>query len=297
VTPSASGSIDLRFDILGYRVQLATRSRVVEHLVRGLYRGYPDNSAGQPDAMFQVKTIRRNGNRVWALTAQGDEIGAHCSLGPVLNQLEYEICRRVIEHRRDLIWLHGALVSRDGAALFISGKSGAGKTTLSLALSARGFSIETDDVALLDGYTTNISPIPRCFHLYSRSKQLLRGVGLKFKKQPLRHNFLTPSDLACASHCSTPALFVSLSRSEASSAALLPITQAEMTALLLEQSAWGWRSAREVLCALARLTQHARCYKLIMGRLDASAQALDKLSSSATSGDFVFPGASCSAHP
>lgn len=279
MTPAPCASFaELRFDILGCRIQIETRSRVVQHLIRGLYTGYPDNQGNAPDAVFQLQTIGRNGTRFWRLSAGGEEIAALPRLGPMLSRLEYEICHRVIAKRRDRVMLHGAVLSRGGTSLFISGPSGAGKSTLGLALSAHGFRIDTDDVALLDIESATVDPIPRCFHLDVRSKRLLRHAGIKFPEASLRNNFVTPADLETC----TPRSFrldnlVFLDRTRSSSPCLAPLSQAEMTAFLLHESAWGGHAAGEVLSALIRVTRQARCYKLVMGQLDASAQLLDEL--------------------
>jgi hypothetical protein len=268
----------LRFDILGCRVGIATRSRLVQRLVRRLYGNYTDTAAGQPETVLQINTISQDGNRLWTLAAERDPISSDANLGSVLNRLEYEICRRVIERRRDLIMLHGALVSRDGAALFISGESGAGKTTLSMALSTRGFHVETDDVALFEASSTTFHPIPRCFHLDSRSKRLLRETGVQIPEASGRHSFVTPADLqACGSRGPTPDTLIALSPARSDSPALVPLTQAEMTGLLMRESAWGRQSGGEVLTAVIRLTRRARCYQLTMGSLDASVNLLDEL--------------------
>lgn len=268
----------LRFDILGCRVGIATRSRLVERLVGRLYRDYTDTSAEPPDTLLQVSPISQDGKLRWTLAAGREPVSCHPDLGTALNVLEYEICRRVIDRRRDLVMLHGALVSRDGMALFISGKSGAGKTTLSLALSARGFHVETDDVALFEASSMRFHPIPRCFHLDSRSKQLLRATGVQMPETSERHSFVTPADLrACATRGPTPNVLIALTRTESDSATLATLTQAEMTGLLMRESGWGGHSAAEVLSALVRLTRQARCYQLTMGSLDASVKVLDGL--------------------
>jgi hypothetical protein len=45
---------------------------------------------------------------------------------------------------------HGALLSRDGKGLLICGEPGAGKTTLSVALSTAGFRFHSDDIVRID---------------------------------------------------------------------------------------------------------------------------------------------------
>jgi len=282
VTPARSiRSAELRFDILGCPIQVRTPSPFAESLIRRLYAGYPDPPAGTPDVVLQLGTVTREGNRLWSVSAGGDEIAADPRLGPMLNRLEFEICRRVIEYRRDRIMLHGALLSRDGTSLFLSGASGAGKSTLALALSGRGFQVATDDVVLLDPGSASVDAIPRCFHLDLQSKRLLRDAGVTFPWRSLRHDFVTPADLETSSPSSQRLdTLICLHRTNSDTPELTPLSQAEMTGFLLHESAWGRHSAGEVLQTLTRLTGQARCYKLVMGRLDASVRLLDQLACS-----------------
>ena len=69
--------------------------------------------------------------------------------------------------------VHGALVSRGGRRLLLSGPPGAGKTTLTLALVSSGFSYASDDIARVEA-SGEISGIPFAAAVKSGAWDLLK---------------------------------------------------------------------------------------------------------------------------
>jgi hypothetical protein len=64
--------------------------------------------------------------------------------------LELDLYHLVAERAAPGWLLHAAALERDGRAIVLAGPSGAGKTTLSLALVARGWRIATEEMVLID---------------------------------------------------------------------------------------------------------------------------------------------------
>lgn len=60
----------------------------------------------------------------------------------------------------DLIWLHAAAASRDGAAILLAGPAGAGKSTLLVQLVDGGWDLLADDVVALRPPAGEVLPLP-----------------------------------------------------------------------------------------------------------------------------------------
>lgn len=60
-----------------------------------------------------------------------------------------------------LLFLHGAVLHRDGRAIVVSGLSGAGKTTTALALADAGWALGGDEVFGFDPDAVTADPVPR----------------------------------------------------------------------------------------------------------------------------------------
>jgi hypothetical protein len=75
--------------------------------------------------------------------------------------------------------LHGGAVAHEQGAILLLAPSGHGKTTLTLALMAHGFTPFTDDIILLDPHTLAIQPFPRCFHVDAGTTQVIQQLSAK----------------------------------------------------------------------------------------------------------------------
>jgi hypothetical protein len=75
--------------------------------------------------------------------------------------------------------LHGGALADEQGAILLLAPSGHGKTTLTLALMAHGFTPFTDDIILLDPQTLAIQPFPRCFHVDAGTTQVIQQLSAK----------------------------------------------------------------------------------------------------------------------
>lgn len=303
-----------RFSIFGYRCAVATSSAVAHRLLRRLYapfavdagegaaidrqplgfaaersaagsREAPGREVPRPrhvveawrgnvpaaetpegEGCFQLET-EIPGDRRWRLL-QDDGLLSHAgSLGAALQRLEYEICRQVIAHRPDLLALHGATV--------FTGASGAGKTTLVLALAAQGYAVGGDDIALFDPRAGALWPLPRCFHLDQRSWTLVRQARLSIPVDAARHRFLTPADLGMVTPHTAPLRQVLLlAPGPDHEPRLTPLSQAEVSMGLLPQLHCASASPERAVAALPALLGEAAGYRLLRGDLAPTVAAV-----------------------
>lgn len=257
------------FEAFGYRFGLALDSPDAASLFGRLYAPYRVTSG--PGPIFGLTELRpsASGGPVWRVTRDGDEIACRDRFSGALHDLEYAVCAEVIEQRGSRLVLHGATVYAAGGCAFITGVSDAGKTTLTLALAARGYGVGGDDVAFLEPDSNLLWPMPRCAHLDETSKRLLAEAGLSIADPFARqHGFVTPADLGRPDFPAPLRHVFLLGPGVDTEPASTHITQAEATLALLREAGWDNRETPAAFAALARLVSGAECYRLRRGRLD-----------------------------
>jgi hypothetical protein len=90
-------------------------------------------------------------------------------------------------HRTGQYGIHAAALARRGRAVILAGDGGAGKTTIALALAARGLELLSDEMAILDPATSTIHPYPRRVHVRPGTPELIDGLArvARRRRQPL----------------------------------------------------------------------------------------------------------------
>src|SRR3546814_7920816 len=78
-------------------------------------------------------------------------------------------------HARQWTRLHAALVDCNGVSVVIAGHSGAGKTTLTLALALRGAQLRADECVFIRG--TEVVGLPRRVHLKAGTFDFLQEIN------------------------------------------------------------------------------------------------------------------------
>jgi hypothetical protein len=258
------------YAIYGYQFAIATRSAAAGRLLDRLYAPHAVAALTGPYDAFGVEYVRHERRASWQVRTSATECAAYSSLGAALRALEYAICSRVLAYRSDLIVLHGATLLRSGLLTLVLGRSGAGKTTLAIALTTHGFRLLSDDIALLDPASNQLLPLPRCFHLDRRSRGLLASVGVALPAAAVQHGFVTPADLGDATAGASTLRNVVLltgGTGDAASADGCRVTQAETAVELLYEAGWTAEHGAAPLSALASLLARADCIRLSRGPL------------------------------
>jgi hypothetical protein len=85
--------------------------------------------------------------------------------GQLLYLLDSDLSVQLQRFRRDLYFLHAAVLVRDGRAALLVGASGSGKSTAAWALTHHGFRYAGDELAPLDVERLSVHPCPRALCL------------------------------------------------------------------------------------------------------------------------------------
>jgi len=91
----------------------------------------------------------------------------------LVQAVEYEASATLAQGAGPRVAFHGALVTRAGIAVLILGAPETGKSTLALALWQRGWTLKSDDLALVEGDTALAWPGPRRVSVRHASRPLL----------------------------------------------------------------------------------------------------------------------------
>jgi len=273
--------VERQFDFFGCAFRVAAQSGAALALLDRLYGCYASR-IGAASVRFCVEEWADSGRPAWRVHIDQRASWEFPTLRDALQELEYQVCQRVIDGCTDSIVLHGATVCGPTGSAFIAGQSEAGKTTLALALAARGYAVMSDDIALLDPVSGSLHAVPRCFHLDDRSRRLLRRAGLRLPALAKEHGFVTPADVNHDLTQDTAVRhIISIDSGRGSSPTLSHLPQAAMVASLSEEAGWASLSTARAISALSRLTGKAQCWKLRSGKLQpTTAKVADLLSPS-----------------
>jgi hypothetical protein len=98
----------------------------------------------------------------WNITVAG-RVEATCESASIVAEIEQLLVQTVVPATPHLLTLHAAALERGGRTLLLAGPSGAGKTTLSLALARAGWNFGSDEILLLDrDLGLRALPLPPC---------------------------------------------------------------------------------------------------------------------------------------
>jgi hypothetical protein len=97
-------------------------------------------------------------------TERGESLRAKTD-GELLHLFEKEIRFQLQELRRDLYFVHGAVLQFHGKACMLIGPTKSGKSTTTWALLRHGFSYLSDELAPVDSKNLHVYPYPRAIWL------------------------------------------------------------------------------------------------------------------------------------
>lgn len=138
-------------------------------------RGYIELQAGEPG----WRSLGVAGTARPLLTARGTHalVDATQTWQPLIATCAMNWVMRM---QRDCLFFHAAAVGIDGSGIMITGKKGAGKTTLSMALAVEGHDFLGDEIAAVRSRTLELAPFRRAVAIRPgpqahRVEELLKG--------------------------------------------------------------------------------------------------------------------------
>jgi hypothetical protein len=263
---------------LGFRFDFCSSSPLAERLVQRLYGEYECQEDDEAAHTVELYRAWDDGDYVWCVGVDGEVVARQPRLAAALGLLEFEVSRRIVEAGGGFVPLHGALVRGAERTLLISGVSGAGKTTLALALSARGYQVLGDDIAMLNPRDGLVRALPRCLHVDEHTWRLLREEHAHVPAPAATAGLLTPADLGASIGQPVRVGSVLMMRGAVPSAPQIAhLSQAEMVVLMESQVRWQGRPPARTLDALSRMLGRATCYSLVRGGLGETADLVAQI--------------------
>lgn len=112
---------------------------------------------GRPDVHYRIAT----GGGGFSLWRDDLLVGESPDIGGLLYLLDSDLVVRLQSMRRDLLFVHGAVVIDGRGAHVLTGRSGAGKSTTCWGLLHRGFGYLSDELAPIRLTDLAVLPFPR----------------------------------------------------------------------------------------------------------------------------------------
>lgn len=222
-------------------------------------------------------TISREGrgrHRAHVVTLDACRVVSTPAASVALSHLLFQANQLAIDGTREAVLIHAAAVAAPDAAVVIPGPMGAGKSTLTAALVARGLGYLTDEVVALDPVLGCVRAYPKYLSLGSRHEDVLHDLTPAVASGVERFvgdRRLVPPETIRPDAIAGPtvALLVVTPRYERGAATTLEPLRPTDALMMLAQHAFHLdHDASRVLEVLSALVERSRCYRLVSGDLD-----------------------------
>ena len=279
------------YDVLGFRALVGGTSRATSaasegsdtlaardahRAVRRVLRGFGPVTVDAAEPLPRYDLIDAGGG--WQVRADGAIVHIDSDFAAALGSLEWNVMGAALAQRNDLVHLHGAALCAptERAGIVFVGDSGAGKTTLTLALMLRGFAPFGDDVTLMRPDTEELVPFRRAFHTDETTWRVLEplaGGPVPAANGPT--GYFSPPQWA-REPVPVRWLLV-LDRRPGQAPHLVSLTPTEAAASILAHTIGFSRAPQRTLALCTRLTGRIACYRFVTGALLESAAVIQRL--------------------
>ncbi len=152
-----------------------------EEVARGLVMLYPDFplcESGFRD--YHIRVDKVSGPRRWFRPQCNFWHDSHAPFKPLpanhaFPLLEWGMNWCIAGHAQHYLMLHAAVLERHGRAVILPGDPGAGKSTLTAALSLSGWRLLSDEITLIDRDDGLVVPLARPISLKNQSIDVVRA--------------------------------------------------------------------------------------------------------------------------
>ena len=121
---------------------------------------------GMP-AVSLGRVSRGGGRHQWLLESPGKEVRKVAGRAQLIYEVDKDLTLALQHARRDLLFLHAAVLELNGSCLALCGSSGAGKSTTAFALLHHGFAYLSDELAPIDVASGLVHPYAHALCLKS----------------------------------------------------------------------------------------------------------------------------------
>jgi hypothetical protein len=260
----------LNLDLLGSRFTITAPDPAWAALLRDLWGGFEADEGAEGRAIAVERTNDR-----FVLRLPGEPPLDFEDPWTLAEVLRYWMADKAVEDATGVLPIHAASLEDEAGGLLLVGGSGAGKTTLTLALAAAGWRLGSDDVAAIDLETRLVRPFPKPLGIRDPSlwpEEHRRGWTPPWPEQRSGPIVVPPGLFARLAVPFRPTRLAFIRWSEEASAGLIPISPARATARLVE---YVRAVTPDTLAVLTRLCTSVACCDLTYR---SSAEAISLLS-------------------
>jgi len=260
--------------VLGLRVQVdCGDSTLATALLAGLGAMSAAVATPQPDLRYRIDREGRGSS--YALLRDGGEPQACADLHDLVFALDKALTVELQHRRRDLLFLHAAVIEWRGWAILLAAASGSGKSTTAWALLHHGFRYLSDELAPIDLGTMTVLPFPHALCLkqeppppYALPSDVFRhGARIDVPARALPAATITGARPLAAA-------FLVSYQPDLDTPRLAPVGRAEASARLYATALNPLAHLRQGLDAAVRIAEQVPCFALATAALPATCELI-----------------------